>query len=201
MDLLESETGAGPIGCTLREYMEQTGQQEPSDALAEWVLDNGPGSILRLAPLPRHQETIDQLLHDPKSVGNATDAGAHGQMFCGIGDNVALLTDFVREREQLSIEEAVHIMTGKVANHFGLHDRGVLAVGKAADICVFDLSQIERRPERKRWDVPDGEGGLTYRWSREAAPMVLTLVNGEPTFDHGDFTGRYPGRFVSPASA
>ncbi len=201
IDLLESETGAGPIGVTLREYMEETGLTEPSDALAEWVLDNGPGSILRLAPLPRHEETIDHLLHDPKTVGNATDAGAHGQMFCGIGDNVALLTDFVRERGQLSIEEAVHIMTGKVAGHFDLHDRGVLAVGKAADIVVFDLAGIERRPEKKAWDVPDGEGGLTYRWSREAAPMVLTLVNGEPTFDHGDFTGRYPGRVVSPVAA
>jgi N-acyl-D-aspartate/D-glutamate deacylase len=63
---------------------------------------------------------------------------------------------------------------------------------------VFNLDEIERRPEIKTWDVPDGEGGRTYRYTREAAPMRLTLVNGVATFDHGAFTGRFPGEFVRP---
>jgi hypothetical protein len=72
-------------------------------------------------------------------------------------------------------------------------------VGKAADITVFNLDEIEMRPEIKTWDVWDGTGGRTYRYTREAAPMRLTLVNGEPTFDRGEFTGRYPGKFIGPA--
>lgn len=44
----------------------------------------------------------------------------------------------------------------------------------------------------------DGTGGRTYRYTRDAAPMRLTLVNGEPTFDRGEFTGRYPGEFIGP---
>jgi N-acyl-D-amino-acid deacylase len=81
-----------------------------------------------------------------------------------------------------------------------LQDRGVIAPGKAADIIVFNLDEIEFRPEEKRWDVPDGEGGRTYRWSRAAAPMRLTLVNGAATFDNGDFTGRFPGRYIGPSA-
>jgi hypothetical protein len=59
-------------------------------------------------------------------------------------------------------------------------------------------AEIERRAEEKVWDVWDKGGGRTYRYSREAAPMRLTLVNGVPTFDHGKFTGRFPGEFIGP---
>jgi len=44
-------------------------------------------------------------------------------------------------------------------------------------------------------------GGRTYHCTRDAAPMRLTLVNGEPTFDRGEFTGRYRGPFVGPETA
>jgi hypothetical protein len=67
-----------------------------------------------------------------------------------------------------------------------------------ADIAVFNLDEIEMRQERKIWDVYDGKGSRTYRYTRDAAPMRLTLCNGEPTFDRGEFTGRYPGEFIGP---
>jgi N-acyl-D-aspartate/D-glutamate deacylase len=198
IELFESESGAGPLGITLQDYMDRTGADHPSDALAEWVLENGPASILRLKPLPRHDETLARMFREPNAVGNLSDSGAHGQMFCGIGYNIQLLTEFARDRKLISVEEAVHIITGQPARHFNLRDRGVIEVGKAADVVVFNLAEIQMRPEKKRWDVPDGEGGLTYRWIRDPAPMRLTLVNGVPTFENGDFTGRFPGRYVAP---
>jgi hypothetical protein len=63
---------------------------------------------------------------------------------------------------------------------------------------VFDLAGIERRPMEKVFDVPDGEGGRTWRYSRAPAPMLLTLVNGVPTFDKGRFTGLFPGQIIAP---
>ena len=93
------------------------------------------------------------------------------------------------------------MLTWRLAEFFGLHDRGLIREGLAADITVFNLDEIEMRPEKKTWDVWDGSGGRTYRYTRDAAPMRLTLVNGEPTFDRGEFTGRYPGKFVGPESA
>jgi N-acyl-D-amino-acid deacylase len=64
---------------------------------------------------------------------------------------------------------------------------------------VFDINAIERRPVEKVFDVPDGEGGRTWRYSRAPAPMLLTLVNGAPTFDKGRFTGLFPGQILSAA--
>jgi N-acyl-D-aspartate/D-glutamate deacylase len=200
IELFESETGAGPIGLTLRDYMDRTGVEHPSDALADWVIENGVGAILRMSNLPHYEDALLAMFNEPKALGNLSDSGAHGKMFCGVGDNVLLLTEYVRDRKILKIEEAINILSGRPAAHFNMHDRGELKVGKAADIVVFNLDEIEQRPDEKRWDVPDGEGGRTFRYSRKAAPMRLTLVNGVATFDLGDFTGNFPGRFIGPAN-
>lgn len=198
--LRESESGYGPIGVTLADYMNQTGINHASDAMAKWVLDNGQESTVLKRSWPKDEAVLEYLLSDSHSLANVTDAGAHGKLFCGAGYNVFLLTDYVRDRKIISLEQGVHMLTGRLADFFGLTDRGSIAVGKAADITVFDLDEIEMRPEKKTWDVWDGTGGRTYRYTRDPAPMRLTLVNGQPTFDRGEFSGRYPGRFIGPVA-
>lgn len=199
--LRESESGYGPTGVTLADYMEQAGFDHASDALAEWVLNNGQESTILKKSWDKNEEILNKLLEDSHSLANVTDAGAHGKLFCGAGYSAFLLTDYVRDRKVISIEQGVHMLTGRLSSFFGLHDRGIIEVGKVADITVFDLDEIEMRPEKKIWDVWDGTGGRTYRYTRDPAPMRLTLVNGEPTFDNGEFTGRYPGNFVGPEQA
>lgn len=194
----ESETGWGPVGITLGRYVREAGFNHPSDALADWVVKNGAESVVHKRSWERDDERLLALMRDPRSVGNISDGGAHGKMFCGTGDNVLLLTEWVRDSGRLRIEEAVHVMTGKLADFFGLDQRGTLEVGKIADIAVFNLDEIECRPEVKIWDVWDGAGGRTYRYTRTAAPMRITLVNGVPVFDNGEFTGRFPGEFIGP---
>ena len=201
LTLRESESGWGPTGITLADYIARTGIDHPSDAMADWVLKNGAESVIHKRSWEKDEEILLQLLRDPNSVGNISDAGAHGKLFCGAGDNVYLLTDYVRDRKLLTIEEGVHVLTGKLANFFGLHDRGLIQEGKVADITVFNLEEIERRPEEKIWDVWDGQGGRTYRYTRAPAPMRLTLVNGVPSFDNGTFTGRFPGEFIGPTQS
>ncbi|NNK63634.1 MAG: amidohydrolase family protein [Gemmatimonadetes bacterium] len=195
-----SQNGVGPVGITLGEYADSLGVH-CSDALAEWFIHNGLESTVTMPPWDKDDEMVLRLIRDPKTVGNITDAGAHGQLFCGSGDNLMLYTHYVREAGTLSIEEAVHCQTGKLAEHFGLHDRGQIAVGKRADVTVFDLDEIERREKRKVSDVPDGKGGVTWRWTRDPAPMRLTVTNGIPTFDEGKATGARPGEMVGPISA
>lgn len=199
--LRESESGYGPIGITLGEYMNQTGINHTSDAMAEWVLNNGQESTILKKSWEKNEDTLEKLLNDPNALANVTDSGAHGKLFCGAGYSAYLLTDYVRDRKVIPIELAVHMLTWRLAEFFGLHDRGLIREGMAADITVFNLDEIEMRPEKKTWDVWDGTGGRTYRYTRDPAPMHLTLVNGEPTFDRGEFTGRYPGKFVGPETA
>jgi N-acyl-D-aspartate/D-glutamate deacylase len=196
--LRESQTGAGPTGISLSQYMHQKGINHPSDAMAEWALANGPESNVQMPEWPNNEELLMKLYREPNTIGNLSDAGAHTTLFCGAGDNVLLLTQWVRDRRMLTIEEAIHVLTGKAAKHFGFEDRGTIELGKRADIAVFALDEIARRPEAKVWDVPDGMGGRTYRYTRQAAPMRLTLCNGVATFDNGEITGNFPGEFIGP---
>jgi len=191
-----SENGHGPAGLSLGQYATQLGVH-CSDAMAEWIGNNGLGSTVTMPPWDKDDDMVVKLSRDNKAVGNINDCGAHGQLFCGTGDNLLLYTDYVRGSGKLSIEEAVYSQTGKLAAHFGFTDRGVLEVGKRADVTVFALDEIERREKYKTTDVPDGKGGLTWRWTRDPAPVRITIVNGEVTFDGKQSTGAMPGMMVS----
>jgi len=192
-----SANGTGPLNITLGAYAEELGVH-CSDALAIWLIENGVQSTVSMPPWAKDDEMVVRLLNDPMSVGNISDAGAHGQMFCGMGYNIALFSHFVRENASIPVEQAVHAQTGKLADHFGLADRGSIALGKRADIAVFNLQEVELRPQRKVCDVPDGKGGHTWRWTRDPAPMRLTLVGGVATFEDGKATGARPGEMVGP---
>ncbi len=197
---LGSENGTGgPFGLTLKQYAEQLGVHT-SDAAAEWLLANGVNSAIRMSPMDMNDEAVVEQIRDPMTVGNITDAGAHLQMLCGAGENVVYLTKYVREKKLITIEEAINSMTGKIAAHFNLPEIGVVKPGKRADIVVFNLDEIEQKDMEKRYDVDDGRGGLMWRYTRPAAPMRLTMVNGTPIFRDGAYNGAKPGEYLEPAA-
>jgi N-acyl-D-amino-acid deacylase len=53
-----------------------------------------------------------------------------------------VLGKYVREEKTLSLEAAIHKMTGRPAAVIGLPDRGLIAVGHAADVTVFDPAVV-----------------------------------------------------------
>jgi N-acyl-D-amino-acid deacylase len=92
-----------------------------------------------------------------------------------------ILGQFVREEALLSLEEAVHRMTGASAARLGLKDRGLLRDGFAADVVVFD-------PQRVR-------ANATYDEPRQFPDGIEhVIVNGELVVDGGRHTGATPGR-------
>jgi phosphoserine aminotransferase len=87
----------------------------PSDALADWVLSNGLGSRytrLQMGPDSAGREAmVRRNIDDPHATMGGTDAGAHLRMFCGAGANTYLLTHWVKEKQVMSLERAVHGLT------------------------------------------------------------------------------------------
>jgi N-acyl-D-aspartate/D-glutamate deacylase len=183
---LPGETGLGLIEYAAARNMHL------SDALADWLLKNGIGSSLRTSELPLDDALVCALIRDPLTVTGASDAGAHIQMFSGAGNATYLFTHFVRDTGLLSIEEAVHAVTGKHAKFFGLGDRGVLAPGRAADITVFALDEISLKHEVPTADVPGG----SWRYTRPDGGYRATIANGVPTFRDGKATDARPGQMV-----
>ncbi|MDP8214854.1 MAG: D-aminoacylase [Candidatus Euphemobacter frigidus] len=83
-------------------------------------------------------------------------------------------------RGPLSLEEAVHKMTGLPARKLGLPHRGIIREAAAADLVIFNPDRIRDRAtyqEPKRY--PEG--------------IEYVLVNGEIVVDHGEHTGKLPG--------
>jgi N-acyl-D-aspartate/D-glutamate deacylase len=195
----DSQYRVGPYGSevTFQHVIDARGGNiHPSDVLADWLIENGVGSTLGYLMQKNSNEQIIGLFKDEQALGNISDSGAHAQMLCGIGDHIDMITTYARDNDHLTIEQAVYNLTGKLANFFGLTDRGNIAEGKTADIVVWNIDEIQRRAMIKEYDVPDGSGGRGYRYTRDAAPMRLTLVHGEPIFDGGSFTGAYPGHIA-----
>jgi N-acyl-D-amino-acid deacylase len=189
IQLSYSETGAGPIGISLGQYA-RDGGLHPSDALANWLQVNGLGSILSMMGDAIDEPTVRELVRDPYALSCPNDTGAHLQLFEGGGQSLYLLTHYVRDTGQISIEDAVHSLTGRQTDCFGMHDRGVIEVGRVADINVFALKEIEMHPEEKAYDVPGG----SWRFVRKPAGFRATLVKGTPIFLDGKATGERPGR-------
>ncbi|MFM7755971.1 MAG: D-aminoacylase, partial [Actinomycetota bacterium] len=74
----------------------------------------------------------------------------------------------------------------------GFDDRGVLAVGKKADINIIDLDALQLGFPEAVDDLPAGGRRLL----QQATGYVATIVSGVVTRRHGADTGARPGRLV-----
>ena len=99
----------------------------------------------------------------------------------------------MRERQVLTLEEAVRRLTSDPADVFGIRDRGRLLPGLAADLVVFDPHTVGSgtRGER-RHDLPGGG----KRMVMPARGILHTVVNGTPVLAHGELTGAAPGQVL-----
>jgi len=99
------------------------------------------------------------------------------------GTHTRVLGACVRDLRLLSLEQAVHKMTGGSAEALGWTERGWLKPGCFADVTVFDPARIA--------DV------ATYDSPHQYATGVSTVVvNGEVVIDGGEHTGALPGRMI-----
>ena len=98
-----------------------------------------------------------------------------------------VLGHYARDEKLISLEAAVHKMTGLTADTFGLKDRGRIAPGLKADITVFDADAII---DEATYEAPN----------RPAKGIAHVLVNGQLSWSQGAPTGPRGGRFLRPAS-
>ena len=98
-----------------------------------------------------------RILGPPYSVIGTTDGGARPDKGDRTDYSTGLLSYWVREKQIMSLEEAVYRMTGKTALMHDLHDRGFIAPHKAADIVIFDPDTIASKPREPVYDFPGGE--------------------------------------------
>jgi N-acyl-D-amino-acid deacylase len=183
------------LGRTLAELVAEKGGH-PSDVFADFVLANRcrPG-VVAVGIANADVEGMARTYADPSVIVSSSDAGAHMQMLCASGDTTLLLTRHVRERGDLTLEHAVHELTGRQADLFGFHGRGTIAAGSVADLTVFALEELHYDADGFVNDLP--KNGARLR--RPEGGYRATVVNGVPVQLEGKLTGELPGRVISSA--
>ena len=99
------------------------------------------------------------------------------------GNFARLLGKYVRDEKIISIEKAVHKLSGLPAYNLNISKRGLIKTGYFADLNVFDESKIS--------DHATFENPRQY-----STGMVHVFVNGIQVLKDGEHTGALPGRFV-----
>ena len=112
------------------------------------------------------------------SDGNNTGGHPRGQ-----GAFARVLGKYVREDKVIPLETAIYKMTGLTAQHLGMKNRGVIAVGNFADLVLFNPATVK--------------DNATIQNSRALSTGIeMVWINGQVTYKNQKTTGAYPGVFI-----
>lgn len=160
------------------------------DTFLDLTLEDDLDIEFVLAQFNANVKRVEENLVDPRVLIALGDAGAHVDMLCDAGYPTYLLGTWVRERQVMTLEQAIARLTSQPADLFGIKGRGRLAQGNAADIAIFDPATIgsASRGER-RFDLPGG----AKRMVMPARGVTHTIVNGTVAYAEGQVTGSASG--------
>jgi N-acyl-D-amino-acid deacylase len=168
-------------------YPEMTGRMLASIA-AEWGTTQRE-ACLRLKPggacyFQMREDDVRRVMSHPFSMigsdGLPHDKHPHPRLW---GAFPRVLARYWREQALLSLEQAVHKMTGLSARNFRLHERGQIRPGWFADVTVFDPARIR--------DV------ATYEQPQvQSEGVEMVFVNGTSSFDAGQAAAQRAGRML-----
>jgi N-acyl-D-aspartate/D-glutamate deacylase len=169
---------------------------DPVDVLLDVVVpDRLPLTLVLPTLVPSLGATDDGwrarvgIWQDERVMLGGSDAGAHVDLMCHANYPTVVLSEVVRRRGLLTLEQAVRLMTDVPARHYGLRGRGRIEVDGAADLVVLDPEAVASRPAAARFDLPGG-GERLYA---DAVGIETVYVGGRPIVSAGEFTGDLPG--------
>ncbi len=147
---------------------------DPIDFVLDLSIENRLEARFRFAIFNYEEQEVLDLLKSPSTVIGLSDAGAHASQLCDACYSTYLLGHWVRERNALTLEKAIWMLTARPASVFNISDRGRLETGLAGDVVVFDPDKISAGRLRRVHDLPKGADRLVS----EAAGIDAVIVNG-----------------------
>jgi N-acyl-D-amino-acid deacylase len=174
---------------------------DPVDLALDLSIEANLEARFRLAYLNHNEDAVRTLIADPHTVVTLSDAGAHTDQLCDAGFSTHLLGHWVRDREAMSIEAAIHELTLRPANLMRITDRGLLAEGRPADVVVFDPATVAAAPVRRVGDFPGGAERLVSDAIGVSAVVVNGVVIRRDGLDTLDPQGPLPGRLLRGGAA
>jgi N-acyl-D-aspartate/D-glutamate deacylase len=181
-------TAAGPdadvVGLSI-DQISRRRQVPPEEVLLDLCVEAGSqaNAVLHYR---MERDMVDFLRHPLSIVGSdglavSLSPAADKPHPRGFGTFPRVLGRYVRERQELSLVDAIHKMTEAPARRLGLRGRGTIGVGQAADVVAFDPDRVIDQ--------------ATFLEPRQAPVGIEhVLVNGSLAVEHGQATQRFAGR-------
>jgi N-acyl-D-aspartate/D-glutamate deacylase len=187
----EKEENRRFLNCSIAEIAEML-HKEPEDAILDLALSEDLELGITLSVINVNKDVVHKILQLPNTLVGLSDAGAHVAQHCDAGLPSYLLSEWVRERHSLSLEEAVRRLTSEPADFLTLAGKGRLKQGNDADLVVFDPAHIRPLPPEWCNDLPGGRPRLIER----SEGIEYTIVNGHVLFAGDQYQGGMPGRVL-----
>jgi N-acyl-D-amino-acid deacylase len=166
--------------------------KDPVDVIIDLALEKHLKQFF-LQPLANeNQSDVLEMMRHPRSVVTFSDSGAHVSQIMDSSLQSHVLSYWVREKQALTLEEAIRMLTFVPASYWGLPGRGLLREGWAADVIVFNPDTVTPMMPELDHDLPAG----ARRLKQKAAGMLATVVNGEVVLRNNEPTGALPGRLL-----
>jgi N-acyl-D-amino-acid deacylase len=172
--------------------------EDPLATMYDLMLECGAGAMLMLPfynYVAGNHDAIHDMMTHPAAISGLSDGGAHCGLICDASYPTFLLTHWARDRHRgpkFSLEYVVRKQTLNTATLFGLSDRGVIKVGKKADLNVIDMDALALELPSMVYDLPAGGRRLI----QGARGYDATVVSGAVTRRHGVDTGARPGQLI-----
>jgi N-acyl-D-aspartate/D-glutamate deacylase len=168
---------------SVRELANQRGV-DPAELIIDLALEQDFDVFFLQYYSSESDEQMVSMLRNPNTAMTFSDAGAHVGQIIDASIQSHLLAYWVRERQLLTLEEAIPMITRRPANLWRLHDRGLLREGFAADITIFDPETVAPAMPRVVYDLPGGARRLLQKGQGYKATIVngqLFMRDGQPT--------------------
>ncbi|UEB27136.1 N-acyl-D-amino-acid deacylase family protein [Mycobacterium intracellulare] len=167
----------------------------PLDAFLDVLVENGERNVRWTTIVANHRpKQLDKLAADPSIHMGFSDAGAHlrNMAFYNFALRMLKRTQDAHRAGApfLSIQQAVHRLTGELAEWFGI-DAGTLRVGDRADFVVIDPAGLDESVDRYHEEAVPFYGGLRRMVNRNDHAVVATGVGGVVVFGGGRFRDGY----------
>jgi dihydroorotase/N-acyl-D-amino-acid deacylase len=178
---------ASLAGKTLADLTRQRGLEPTVENAAEatiWLVEQGGCSGIFHA---MSEDDLERILKHPATMiasdGEVPIFGRANPHPRSYGTFARVLGVYVREKHDLTLEDAVRKMTSLPADRLRLTDRGLLRPGMKADLAIFDPATVRDT--------------ATYTQPHQYAEgFSHVIVNGQVVFEDGALTPARPGRVL-----
>jgi N-acyl-D-amino-acid deacylase len=166
--------------------------KDPVDVMIDLALARNLKQFFMQTLVNENQDHVLEMMKNPRSVVTFSDSGAHVSQIMDSSLQTHVLSHWVREKEALTLEQAIRLLSFVPAYHWGLRGRGLLREGNWADVIVFDPEKITPKLPELVHDLPAG----AKRLKQQSEGLLATVVNGQVLLRNNEHTGALPGQLL-----